>query len=91
MFTMVTVVTIAVGIGANAAIFGIVNGILLKPLPYPQPERLISVRETSPVLDLKEMQLAPADYFTFHEENRTFERFGIWEDDRVTVTGLDAP
>jgi putative ABC transport system permease protein len=91
MFTIVTVVTIAIGIGANAAIFGIVNGILLKPLSYPEPERLVSVRETSPVLDLKEMQLAPADYFTFREENRAFERFGIWTNDRVTVTGLDAP
>jgi len=91
MFTIVTVVTIAIGIGANAAIFSVINGVLLKPLPYPEPGRLVAVRETTPVLDLKEMELSPADYFTFREENRTFERFGIWNDDRVSVTGLDAP
>ena len=91
MFTIVTVVTIAIGIGANAAIFSIVNGILLKPLPYPEPDRLIAVRETSSVLDLKEMQLSPADYFTYREENRTFERFGLWNSDRVSVTGFGTP
>jgi predicted permease len=91
MFTIVTVVTIAIGIGANAAIFSVVNGVLLKPLPYPQSERLVSVRESSAVLNLKDMELAPADYFTFREENRTFERFGLWNSNRLSVTGLDAP
>jgi hypothetical protein len=91
MFAIITVVTIAIGIGANAAIFSIINGVLLKPLPYPEPERLIAVRETTPVLDIKEMELSPADYFTFFEENRTFERFGLWTNDVVSVTGLDVP
>jgi predicted permease len=91
MFTVITVLTIAIGVGANAAIFSIINGVLLKPLPYPQADRLISVRETSPVVHLEDMGLAPADYFTFREENRTFERFGIWTGNRVSVTGLDAP
>lgn len=91
MFTIVTVVTIAIGIGANAAIFSIVNGVLLKPLPYPKPDRLVAVREIAPALDIKGMGLSPADYFTFREENRTFERFGVWTTDRVSVTGLGVP
>src|SRR5215469_8321480 len=91
MFTLITVATIAIGIGANAAIFSIVNAVLLKPLPYPEPDRLVSVRETSPMLNLKKMEFCPADYFTFREENRTFEKFGLWTNDRVSVTGLDAP
>lgn len=90
-FTIITVATIAIGIGANAAIFSIVNGILLKPLPYPEPDRLVAVREVSPVLNLKDLQLSPSDYFTFREENRTFERLGIWNSDRLSVTGLGAP
>jgi hypothetical protein len=91
MFAIITVVTIAIGIGANAAIFSVVNGILLKPLPYPEPERLIGVQLLTPVLDIKELELSPADYFTFREGNRTFERFGLWTNDQVSVTGLDAP
>lgn len=91
MFTIITVVTIAIGIGANAAIFSVVNGVLLKPLPYPQSNRLIAVRLSAPLLNLREMQLAPADYFTFREENRSFEKFGFWNNNRVSVTGLDAP
>src|SRR5579862_3105210 len=52
MFSLITIITIAIGIGANAAIFSIVNGILLKPLAYPHSDRLIAVRETSPVVHL---------------------------------------
>jgi predicted permease len=91
MFTFITVVTIAIGIGANAAIFSILNGVLLKPLPYPEPERLVAVHETASLVNLKELDLSPADYFTFREENRTLERFGIWNSNRLSVTGLDAP
>src|SRR5207248_2770768 len=55
---------------------------------------LIAVRETSPVVRLagsNELDLSAADYFTFREENRTFEGLGLWTSNRVTVTGLDAP
>ncbi len=91
MFTIVSVVTIAIGIGANAAIFSVVNGVLLKPLPYPKPDRLVAVRETSAALDLKDLGLSAADYFTFREDNRTFEQFGLWTNNQVSVTGLGAP
>src|SRR5258708_39118791 len=91
LFTIVTLITIGVGVGANTAIFSVINGILLKPLPYPDPERLVSVWQAAPGLNLPEMNLAPSDYFTFREENRTFEQFGIWSNDNVAVTGLSSP
>src|SRR5258708_35242239 len=73
MFTIVTLITIGVGVGANTAIFSVINGILLKPLPYHDPERLVSVWQAAPSLNLPEMNLAPSDYFTFHQANRTLE------------------
>jgi putative ABC transport system permease protein len=91
MFTIVTLITIGVGVGANTAIFGVINGILLKPLPYHDPERLVSVWQAAPSLNIPEMNLAPSDYFTFREENRTFEHFGMWDNDNVTVTGTSSP
>ncbi len=91
MFTAVTVITIAIGVGANAAIFSVVNGILLKPLPYPEAAGLVSVRQSAPGLNIKNLELSPSDYFTFHEENRTFQQFGIWGGGGSSVTGLAEP
>jgi putative ABC transport system permease protein len=91
MFTIVTLVTIAIGIGANSAIFSVANGVLLKPLPYPEPERLVSVRQSAPGLGLADVDASPSDYFTFREENRAFQRFGIWTSDSVSITGASTP
>jgi putative ABC transport system permease protein len=91
MFTIVTLITIGVAVGANTAIFSVINGILLKPLPYPDPERLVSVGQSSPTLNLPDMSLAPSDYFNFAEENKTFESFGLWNGGSVTVTGISTP
>lgn len=91
MFTVVTLLTIAIGVGANSAIFSVTNGVLLKPLPYPEPERLVSVWQTAPGIGITDLEASPSDYFTFREENRTFQQFGIWTGDSVSVTGLAAP
>jgi predicted permease len=91
MSTVVTLLTIALAVGANSAIFSVINGILLKPLPYPEPGALVSVWQSAPGLGLNEVNLSPSDYFTFREENQTFQQFGIWNGDRVSVTGMAAP
>lgn len=91
MFTVVTLVTIAIGVGANSAIFSVINGILLKPLPYPDPGSLVSVWQTAPGIGITDLNASPSDYFTFREENRTFQQFGIWTGDSVSVIGLAAP
>ena len=91
LFTVVTLLTIGIGVGANTAIFSVINGILLKPLPYPDPERLTGVWQRAPGIGIENMNLSPSDYFTFREENRTFQQFGMWTGGSVSVTGLAAP
>jgi predicted permease len=94
-FTVVTVLTLALGIGATSAIFGVVDSVVLKPLAYPHPEQLVSI-EVSPVaLDPSLRGMAPEDYFVFREQNRTFQQIGIYAEtdtDRdVNVTGFTEP
>jgi predicted permease len=91
MFTIVTLLTIGLGVGANTAIFSLINGILLKPLSYPEPERLVSVWQTAPTIGIVNCNLSPSDYFTFREENRSFQEFGIWTGDSSSVTGMGMP
>src|SRR5438552_17074601 len=90
-FTIVAVVTLAVGIGANTAIFSVVNGILLKPLPYPHPEDLVAVWLVAPGLNIKDLNLGPADYFIFREQNRTFQDIGLYMGSTVNVSGFGEP
>ena len=77
LFTAMTLVTLAIGIGANTAIFSVINGILLKPLPYPHPEELVGVWPTAPGFNVKELDISPSLYFIYREENRTFETSGF--------------
>ena len=91
LFTAVALLTLAVGIGANTAIFSLVNGILLKPLPYSHPEELVALWLTAPGLNIKDLNLGPSDYFIFREENRTFRDIGMYMGHTVNVTGLGEP
>jgi predicted permease len=87
----VAVLTLAAGIGANAAIFAVVRGVLLKPLPYPDPERLVAVWHSAPGMNIPNLNQSPATYFIYKDEGRTFEHIGIWSDTSVTVTGVGDP
>jgi len=91
MFTAITLLTLAIGIGANTAIFSVLSGVLLKPLPYPHQEQLVGVWETAPGMNFPEVNASPATYFTFREENQTFQDTGLWRTDSVSVTGLAEP
>jgi predicted permease len=90
-FTTVAVITLALGIGANTAIFSVVNGVLLKPLPYPHPEELVAVWDTAPGLNFNDLNPSPSDYFIFREQNRTFKDIGLYMGRSVNVTGLAEP
>ena len=91
MFTAVTLLTLAVGIGANTAIFSVVEGVLLKPLPYPHPEELVAVWLTAPGLNIEDLNPSPSDYFISREQNRTFQDIGLYMGHSVNVTGLAEP
>jgi putative ABC transport system permease protein len=72
MFTSVAVLTVVLRIGANTAIFSVLEGVLLKPLPYPDPAQLIGLNLAAPGIDIKELTLSPSVYFTFRDENHSF-------------------
>ncbi len=90
-YTLIAIVTLAIGIGANSAIFSIVDGVLLKPLAFPDPARLAGVWLNAPVMGWKQVYLSPATYFTFREYNRSFEDIGLYRSDTFTVTGIAEP
>jgi predicted permease len=90
-FTTVAVLTLASGIGANTAIVRVLNGILLRPLPYPEPDRLVWLRHTAAGIDIPEIGPGPSMYFTYREQGRAFEAMGLWGRGTDTVTGLGEP
>ena len=92
-FTAAAIVTLAVGIGANTAVFAVVDTILIRPLSYPQADALVGVWHVAPGLPGfgGDIGLSPSMYFTYREENRTFEHFGMWSISGVSVTGTAEP
>ncbi|HTM12804.1 MAG TPA: ABC transporter permease [Bryobacteraceae bacterium] len=90
-FASVAVLTVALGIGANTAIFSVINGVLLKPLPYPKPDELVGMWHTAPGINIPELNQAPSNYFTYREQNRTLADMGLYNNRSASVTGLAQP
>ncbi|MGH9162093.1 MAG: ABC transporter permease, partial [Vicinamibacteraceae bacterium] len=90
-FTAVSVLTLGVGIGANTSIFSVVYGVLLKPLPFTEPERLVGVWHTAPGFGTDLANVNPATYFTYRDESRVFEDIGMWRTGQVSITGRGEP
>ena len=91
LFTAITLITLAAGIGANTVIFSVLEGVLLKPLPYPHPEELIGVWHTAPGVGIKDLEMSPSIYFIDREQNTTFQDIGAYNDDSISVTGVGEP
>jgi predicted permease len=92
LFAAVTIVTLALGIGANTTVFSVVNGVLLKPLPLDDPEELVGVWHSAPGWGVNGfLNQGAATYFTYREESRVFEEIGMWKPGQVSITGLDRP
>jgi predicted permease len=91
MFTIVTLITLAVGVGANTAIFSVLEGVLLKPLPYPEANELTGVWLAAPGIDIKELNLSPSTYFIVRDQSNTFQDLGVFTGDSANVTGISEP
>ena len=88
-FTAVAIVTLALGIGANTAIFSVVNGVLLKPLPFPQPSRLVRLSEKSG--HFNEMSVAYPNFLDWQRENKCFQQIAAYVGQDMILTGVGEP
>jgi predicted permease len=85
-FTIVTILTLALGIGANTAIFSIVNGVILRPLGYPAPDQLMYLTTKFPAFGFDEFWVSPPEYFEFREINQSFSAVGAYTTGEVNLT-----
>src|SRR3984885_711990 len=96
VFTAVALLTIAIGIAANAAVFSVVNSVLLKPLNYPNAEELVALHQAAPgaegLADFENgLLLSASMYVTYAEHNQTFQSLGVWIAGTANVTGMAEP
>jgi predicted permease len=91
LFTTLTLITLAAGIGANTLVFSVIEGVLLKPLPYSEPDRLVGVWHTAPGIQIKDLNMAPSHYFVYREQGNSFQDVALYQGDSLSVTGLKEP
>ena len=90
-FALTALVTVGAAIGANALIFSVVNGVILKPLPYPQPESLVGAWLVAPGVMQGPLNQSTGTYFMIRDSGQTFTDIGLWSSGSVTVTGQGNP
>src|SRR5215510_249212 len=89
-FTAIAILTLALGIGANTAIFSVVNAVLLRPLPYPHPDQLVSLRESSLRKGTDEA-LTAGNFLDWRSQSQSFEGMAAYRYEMFSVTGADRP
>src|SRR5579864_1123957 len=90
-FTAIAILTLAIGIGASTAIFSVVETVLLRPLPYQQPDRLVIVSETSPGMSNDELGVSAGEYQDYRDRNRSFSQVAAYESAGFNLTGMGRP
>ena len=89
--TLIALVTLALGIGVNTAIFSAVDSVLLRPLPFKDPERLVSIWEQTLKIGIVRNEVAPANFFDLRTQNQSFEAIGAYGPQDVNLTGDGEP
>src|SRR5215510_2388160 len=90
-FTAIAIITLAIGIGANSAIFSTVYALLLKPLPFPDLDRIVAVWEKLPSRGVERNEVTVADYLDWRAQNKTFEQLGIYTWWSTNLSGEGTP
>src|SRR4051812_20517984 len=90
-FTLVAVLTLALGIGANTAVFSVLDSVLLRPLPYVDPDRLVLVSETTTAAPTEEYGVAAQEYLDYRDQNRSFSSVAAFETNGFNLTGEGQP
>ncbi len=90
-FTLVAIITLALGIGANTAIFSVINAVLLRPLPYPQPERLVAVWETNKLRAIRKGSLSYPDFYDARTQSHSFDQMASYYTKSAALTGIATP
>src|SRR5581483_10117426 len=85
------VLTLALGIGANTAIFSVINGDVLRPLPYPKPDELVFITSRFPTMNLDHFPVDGAEFLEFSERNRSFQSVGAYAVSAVNLGGDESP
>ena len=91
VFTSVAVLTLAIGIGANSAIFSVIEGVILEPLPFARSDQLVVIDHAAPGLGIKAVGAAPFLYFTYREDARVFQDVALYTSDTESITGIGEP
>jgi predicted permease len=91
LLTLVILASLAIGIGANSAIFSVVDALLLRPLPYPQPDRLAAVWLHSPAIGILRDWPSPGQYIDIQNQNHSFEQMALAQSRTFTLTGREQP
>src|ERR1041384_6812591 len=88
-FASIAILTLAIGIGANTAMFSIVNGVLLRPLPYAKPDRLLRLATSMP--QFKDSSVAYPNFLDWQQRSRSFDELALYRNETWTLTGVENP
>ena len=89
MVTLIAILALTLGIGANTAIFSVINAVLIKPLPYPHPERLVRIYEKSP--QFEQMSVSYPNFVDWQRQSHAFERMAVYRHQQFNLTGGQEP